>query len=57
MAKDNTARHTSIEALLRRDKLVTVVAVAVLVVIAAFYTIFGVGMKMSAIEMTPGLSQ
>ncbi|MCH2631873.1 MAG: DUF2182 domain-containing protein [Nisaea sp.] len=57
MAEDNTARHTSIEALLRRDKLVTVVAIAVLVVIAAFYTIFGVGMKMSAIEMTPGLSQ
>ena len=45
MAEDNTARHTSIEALLRRDKLVTVVAIAVLVVILIFYTIFGVGMK------------
>ena len=57
MAEDNAASHTSIEALLQKDKLVTVAAIAVLTAIAGIYTVFGVGMKMSAIEMTPGLTQ
>ncbi len=57
MTDNNAATSTTLETLLRRDKIVTIVAIAFLVIIASLYTVFGVGMKMSAIEMTPGLTQ
>ena len=42
----------ALEAVLKRDRLVMVMALGVLTIIAALYTVFGVGMRMSAIEMT-----
>ena len=54
MAGDSRA-PTSLEALLRRDRLVTCIAILSLIIVASLYTIFGIGMNMSAIEMTPGL--
>ena len=54
---DNRPASTSLEGLLRRDKLVTCAAILLLIILASSYTIFGVGMSMSAIEMTPGLGQ
>ena len=54
---DNGPASTSLEGLLRRDKLVTCAAMLLLIILASSYTIFGVGMSMSAIEMTPGLGQ
>ena len=56
MADDSRA-PTSLESLLRRDRLVTCIAIVTLIILASVYTVFGVGMKMSAIEMTPGLGQ
>ena len=41
-----------VERLLRRDQFVVVGAVIALVALASLYTIFGVGMSMTAIEMT-----
>ena len=41
-----------VERLVRRDRRIVLGSVAFLVVIAAFYTVAGVGMNMSAIEMT-----
>lgn len=40
------------ERILRRDRLVLCVLVGALFVIAAIYTVFGVGMNMTAVEMT-----
>ncbi|MDK3019226.1 DUF2182 domain-containing protein [Pseudodonghicola flavimaris] len=40
------------ERVLRRDRLLLVALLALLVVLAGFYTVFGVGMRMSAMEMT-----
>ena len=57
MTENKTIDTSTLEKLLRRDKIVTAVSIAILVVIASLYTVFGVGMKMSAIEMTPGLTQ
>ena len=54
---DNGPASTSLEGLLRSDKLVTCAAILLLIILASSYTIFGVGMSMSAIEMTPGLGQ
>ena len=54
---DNGPASTSLEGLLRRDKLVTCIAILLLIILCSSYTIFGVGMSMSAIEMTPGLGQ
>ena len=54
---DNGPASTSLEGLLRRDKLVTCAAILLLIILCSLYTIFGVGMSMSAIEMTPGLGQ
>jgi predicted metal-binding membrane protein len=44
----------SIEQVLRRDRMVVLSALTLVVFIAALYTIFGVGMEMSALEMTIG---
>ena len=57
MTENKSVTSSTLETLLRRDKIVTGVAIAILVIIASLYTVFGVGMKMSAIEMTPGLTQ
>jgi len=40
------------ERLLRRDRLVLVALIALLFALAALYTLFGVGMRMSALDMT-----
>jgi predicted metal-binding membrane protein len=40
------------ERLLRQDRAILLAAITTIVVIACFYTVFGVGMKMSAIGMT-----
>ena len=40
------------EKVLRRDRFLLVTLIGVLFVLAGFYTVFGVGMQMSAIEMT-----
>ena len=57
MFENKTIETSNLENLLRRDKIVTAVSIVILVIIASLYTVFGVGMKMSAIEMTPGLTQ
>lgn len=40
------------ERLLRRDRLVLVTLIGLLFVLAALYTVFGIGMRMTALEMT-----
>ena len=42
----------TVEVLLRRDRAIVIAAVVAMFAIAALYTVFGVGMKMSALEMT-----
>jgi len=41
-----------VERLLRRDKIIVTTAVGVLIALAGIYTVFGVGMNMTAVEMT-----
>ena len=41
-----------IERLVRNDRRIVAVAVALIVALAAFYTFFGIGMQMSALQMT-----
>ena len=57
MADNNTANSTAVESLIQRDKVITIIAIAVLVGATLTYTVLGVGMNMSAIQMTPGLGQ
>ena len=52
---NNTVNLTSLESLVQRDKIITIIAIAILVASTFIYTVLGVGMNMSAIEMTPGL--
>ena len=57
MADNNTANSTAVESLIQRDKVITIIAIAILVGATLTYTVLGVGMNMSAIQMTPGLGQ
>ena len=57
MADNNAANSTAVESLIRRDKVITTIAIAILVGTTFVYTVLGVGMNMSAIQMTPGLGQ
>ena len=57
MADNNTANSTAVESLIQRDKVITIIAIAVLVGATLTYTVLGVGINMSAIQMTPGLGQ
>tara|TARA_B100000085_G_scaffold5179_1_gene4748 strand:- start:204 stop:1052 length:849 start_codon:yes stop_codon:yes gene_type:complete len=57
MADNNTANSTAIESFIQRDKIITIIAIAILVGATFTYTVLGVGMNMSAIQMTPGLGQ
>lgn len=43
-----------IEGLLRQDRWIVIIGLSIVVITAALYTVFGVGMPMSAIEMTGG---
>ncbi len=43
---------STLETLLKRDRLVVVVGLALVVVVASIYTVFGIGMQMSALSMT-----
>ena len=57
MADNNTANSTAVESFIQRDKVITIIAIAILVGATFTYTVLGVGMNMSAIQMTPGLGQ
>ena len=57
MVDNNAANSTAVESLIRRDKVITTIAIAILVGTTFVYTVLGVGMNMSAIQMTPGLGQ
>ena len=57
MADNNTANSTAVESFIQRDKIITIIAIAILVGATFTYTVLGVGMNMSAIQMTPGLGQ
>ena len=57
MVDDNTANSTAVESFIQRDKVITIIAIAFLVGATFTYTVLGVGMNMSAIQMTPGLGQ
>ncbi len=57
MADNNTANSTAVESFIQRDKIITIIAIAILVGASFTYTVLGVGMNMSAIQMTPGLGQ
>ena len=57
MADNNTANSTAVESFVQRDKIITIIAIAILVGATFAYTVLGVGMNMSAIQMTPGLGQ
>ena len=57
MVDDNTANSTAVESFIQRDKVITIIAIAILVGATFTYTVLGVGMNMSAIQMTPGLGQ
>ena len=54
---NNTVDLTSLESLVKKDKIITIIAIAILVASTFIYTVLGVGMNMSAIEMTPGLDK
>lgn len=45
----------TIERVLRKDKLIVLAAVSVIILLAGIYTVLGVGMDMSAHEMTRGI--
>ena len=47
-----TAKGDIVERLVRQDRLIVLVAIAAIIVIAGFYTVMGVGMNMSALDMT-----
>ena len=49
--------RTGIEQLLARDRLIVSGAMLAVFLIAAVYTVMGVGMSMSAVEMTFGASE
>ena len=49
--------RTGIERLLARDRLIISVAMLAIFLIAAVYTVMGVGMSMSSVEMTFGTSE
>ena len=51
MADNNTANSTAVESLIQRDKVITIIAIAVLVGATLTYTVLGVGMNMSAIQL------
>ena len=57
MEDNNTANFTAVESFIQRDKVITIIAIAILVGATFTYTVLGVGMNMSAIQMTPGLGQ
>ncbi|MEC8234109.1 MAG: DUF2182 domain-containing protein [Pseudomonadota bacterium] len=57
MADNNTANSAAVESFIQRDKIITIIAIAILVGATFAYTVLGVGMNMSAIQMTPGLGQ
>ena len=57
MSDNNTANSTAVESFIQRDKVITIIAIAILVGATFTYTVLGVGMNMSAIQMTPGLGQ
>ena len=57
MADNNTTNSTAVESFIQRDKIITIIAIAILVGATFTYTVLGVGMNMSAIQMTPGLGQ
>ena len=57
MADNNTANSTAVESFIQRDKVITIIVIAILVGATFTYTVLGVGMNMSAIQMTPGLGQ
>ena len=57
MADNNTANSTAVESLIQRDKVITIIAIAILIGVTFTYIVLGVGMNMSAIQMTPGLGQ
>ena len=57
MADNNTANSTAVESFIQRDKIITIIAIAIMVGATFTYTVLGVGMNMSAIQMTPGLGQ
>lgn len=57
MADNNTSNYTAVESFIQRDKVITIIAIAILVGATSTYTVLGVGMNMSAIQMTPGLGQ
>ena len=57
MTDNNTANSTAVESFIQRDKVITIIAIAILVGATFTYTVLGVGMNMSAIQMTPGLGQ
>ena len=57
MADNNTANSTAVESFIQRDKIITIIAIAILVGATFTYTVLGVGMNMSAIQMTPGFGQ
>jgi predicted metal-binding membrane protein len=49
---DSSASRIATERLAARDRLVVAGAAGLIVVLAALYTVFGVGMQMTAVEMT-----
>ena len=50
-------QQSGIEQLIARDRLIVSVAMLVIFLIAAVYTVMGVGMSMSSVEMTFGTSE
>lgn len=52
MTNDQTTKSGVVEKLLRRDQAIVATSAALLVVLAGLYTVFGVGMNMTALEMT-----
>ncbi len=52
MRFDALLKSTPLDALLKSERRIVLIGLLCLVVLAAIYTVFGVGMKMSAIQMT-----
>lgn len=47
----------TLEGLLRQDRMIVIIGLSIVVLTAALYTVLGIGMQMSAIEMTGSMSK
>lgn len=50
--QSQASQRTLVERVVRNDRIIVIASVTVIVILSAFYTVFGVGMNMTALDMT-----